>query len=73
MEPRTDAFLGGDPDTGVPKIPRRRFKRRVEAGADALVQQLSLETSEAERRAAAAASNCNGTAAMTRRQRSDSW
>jgi uncharacterized protein len=52
----TDAFSSVVIQTQVlPKFRSGDFNAGVEAGADALIQQLSLETSEAEKRAAAAA------------------
>jgi uncharacterized protein len=52
----TDAFSSVVIQTQVlPKFRGGDFNAGVEAGADALIQQLSLETSEAERRAAVAA------------------
>src|SRR6185369_5152894 len=52
----TDAFSSVVIQTQIlPKFRGGDFNGGVEAGADALIQQLSLETSEAERRAAAAA------------------
>ncbi len=52
----TDAFSSVVIQTQVlPKFRQGDFNGGVEAGADALIQQLSLETSEAEKRAAAAA------------------
>ena len=51
----TDAFSSVVIQTQVlPKFRQGDFNGGVEAGADALIQQLSLETSEAEKRAAAA-------------------
>src|SRR5882757_9628641 len=51
----TDAFSSVVIQTQVlPKFRGGDFNGGVEAGTDALIQQLSLETSEAERRAAAA-------------------
>jgi uncharacterized protein len=51
----TDAFSSVVVQTQVlPKFRQGDFNGGVEAGADALIQQLSLETSEAEKRAAAA-------------------
>src|SRR3954471_4632306 len=52
----TDAFPSVVIQTQVlPKFRGGDFNAGVEAGADALIQQLSLDTSEAERRAAVAA------------------
>jgi uncharacterized protein len=52
----TDAFSSVVIQTQVlPKFRGGDFNGGVQAGADALIQQLSLETSEAERRAAVAA------------------
>jgi uncharacterized protein len=52
----TDAFSSVVIQTQVlPKFRQGDFNGGVQAGADALIQQLSLETSEAERRAAIAA------------------
>ena len=42
----------------LPQFRKGDFNGGVEAGADALIQQLSLDTSEAEKRAAAAAQPC---------------
>jgi uncharacterized protein len=51
----TDAFSSVVIQTQVlPKFRQGDFNAGVEAGTDALIQQLSLETSEAEKRAAAA-------------------
>src|SRR5579872_6796438 len=51
----TDAFSSVVIQTQVlPQFRKGDFNAGVEAGADALIQQLSLETSEAEKRAAAA-------------------
>src|SRR6202000_61463 len=56
LEPiMTDAFSSVIIQTQIlPKFRAGDFNGGVEAGADALIQQLSLETSEAEKRAAAA-------------------
>ena len=43
----------------LPRFRNGDFNGGVEAGANALIEQLSLETSEAERRAAAAAQRLN--------------
>ena len=52
----TDAFSSVVIQTQVlPKFRKGDFNGGVEAGANALIEQLSLETSEAEKRAAAAA------------------
>src|ERR1700742_4937477 len=52
----TDAFSSVVIQTQVlPKFRQGDFNGGVQAGADALIQQLSLDTSEAERRAAVAA------------------
>src|SRR3569833_3848371 len=57
LEPiMTDAFSSVIIQTQIlPKFRAGDFNGGVEAGADALIQQLSLDTSEAEKRAAAAA------------------
>jgi len=44
----------------LPQFRKGDFNAGVEAGADALIEQLSLETSEAEKRAAAAAEQGQG-------------
>jgi uncharacterized protein len=56
LEPiMTDAFSSVIIQTQIlPKFRSGDFNGGVEAGADALIQQLSLDTSEAEKRAAAA-------------------
>jgi uncharacterized protein len=57
----TDAFSSVVIQTQMlPKFRQGDFNGGVEAGTDALIQQLSLETSEAEKRAAAAARQQQG-------------
>jgi uncharacterized protein len=57
----TDAFSSVVIQTQVlPQFRKGDFNAGVEGGVDALIQQLSLETSEAEKRAAAAASLPHG-------------
>ena len=57
LEPiMTDAFSSAIIQTQIlPKFRAGDFNGGVQAGADALIQQMSLDTSEAEKRAAAAA------------------
>ena len=62
LEPiMTDAFSSVIIQTQIlPKFRAGDFNGGVEAGTDALIQQLSLDTSEAEKRAAAAAQPRHG-------------
>ena len=62
LEPiMTDAFSSVIIQTQIlPKFRSGDFNGGVEAGTDALIQQLSLDTSEAEKRAAAAAQPARG-------------
>jgi uncharacterized protein len=62
LEPiMTDAFSSVIIQTQIlPKFRSGDFNGGVEAGADALIEQLSLDTSEAEKRAAAAAQPRHG-------------
>ena len=62
LEPiMTDAFSSVIIQTQIlPKFRSGDFNGGVEAGTDALIQQLSLDTSEAEKRAAAAAQPRHG-------------
>src|ERR1700761_4952964 len=62
LEPiMTDAFSSVIIQTQIlPKFRAGDFNGGIEAGTDALIQQLSLDTSEAEKRAAAAAQPARG-------------